>query len=232
MGGARAIAYVGALARRARLCLAPEGHLKAIARLAGPDAIVTTDVGQHQMWAAQAYPVRSPRTFLTSGGLGTMGFGLPAAIGAALARPESAVVCLDGDGSLLMNVQELATLAELGLDVTVFVFDNGSSASSASSRSSSTGGASRLAFRKPARLRSVARGFGVESEWVSEGGDTEGPLARALAGTASGTVAGVAGVGAAPRADAAARASSRSSSGRRKTCCLSFRLEAPIGCHR
>jgi acetolactate synthase-1/2/3 large subunit len=101
-----------------------------------PDTIITTDVGQHQMWMAQAYPVRSPRTFLTSGGLGTMGFGLPAAIGAALAfepRREGArdsrpslprVVCVSGDGSLLMNIQELATLAELELPVAIVLFNN------------------------------------------------------------------------------------------------------------
>jgi len=88
------------------------------------ETIVTTDVGQHQMWVAQAYPVRRPRTLLTSGGLGTMGFGLPAAIGAALAAPGRRVVCVSGDGSLLMNVQELATLAELDLPVAVLVFNN------------------------------------------------------------------------------------------------------------
>jgi acetolactate synthase-1/2/3 large subunit len=86
--------------------------------------IVTTDVGQHQMWVAQCLPFHEPRTLLTSGGLGTMGFGLPAAIGAALACPGRKVVCVSGDGSLLMNVQELATLAELGLDVTTFVMNN------------------------------------------------------------------------------------------------------------
>ncbi|MBE2213571.1 MAG: biosynthetic-type acetolactate synthase large subunit [Opitutaceae bacterium] len=89
-----------------------------------PDAIVTTDVGQHQMWMAQAYPVRRPRTFLTSGGLGTMGFGLPAAIGASLAAPGRRVVCVSGDGSILMNIQELATLAELDLPVAVVLFNN------------------------------------------------------------------------------------------------------------
>jgi acetolactate synthase-1/2/3 large subunit len=70
-------------------------------------------------------PFHEPRTLLTSGGLGTMGFGLPAAIGAALSCPSRKVVCISGDGSLLMNVQELATLAELGLDVTTFVMNNG-----------------------------------------------------------------------------------------------------------
>jgi acetolactate synthase I/II/III large subunit len=77
------------------------------------------------MWAAQAYPVRYPRSFLSSGGLGTMGFGLPTALGAALARPEATVIALCGDGSLLMNIQELATLAEQNLNVKVFIFNNG-----------------------------------------------------------------------------------------------------------
>jgi len=89
------------------------------------DTIVTTDVGQHQMWVAQAWPFRAPRTFLTSGGLGTMGFGLPAAIGAALAAPGRRVACISGDGSLLMNIQELATLADHPhLPVAVLVFNN------------------------------------------------------------------------------------------------------------
>ena len=88
--------------------------------------IVTTDVGQHQMWTAQYYPVEKPRQLLTSGSLGTMGFGLPAAIGAALANKNKRVVCVSGDGSILMNVQELITLAEENLNVTVFVLQNGS----------------------------------------------------------------------------------------------------------
>jgi len=75
---------------------------------------VTSDVGQHQMWAAQAFLFTWPRQWLTSGGLGTMGFGLPAAIGAALAMPDRTVVCFSDDGILLMNLQELATAAEAG----------------------------------------------------------------------------------------------------------------------
>ncbi|WP_321404078.1 biosynthetic-type acetolactate synthase large subunit [Maridesulfovibrio sp.] len=88
------------------------------------EAIITTDVGQHQMWVAQGYPFRKPRTLLTSGGLGTMGFGLPNAIGAALAKPENKVVCVSGDGSFLMNIQELATLAEQRLNVKVLIMNN------------------------------------------------------------------------------------------------------------
>lgn len=102
----------------------PYGIVRAIGEIASADTIITTDVGQHQMWVAQAYPFRRPDRWLTSGGLGTMGFGLPAAIGAALARPDTPVICFTGDGSFLMNIQELATLAELDLNVKIIVLDN------------------------------------------------------------------------------------------------------------
>jgi acetolactate synthase-1/2/3 large subunit len=78
------------------------------------------------MVTAQAFPFSYPRQWLTSGGLGTMGFGLPAAIGAALARPERTVVCFSGDGSLMMNIQELVTAVELGVNVKIVLLDNGS----------------------------------------------------------------------------------------------------------
>ena len=78
-------------------------------RVTGGDAIITSDVGQHQMWAAQYYGFNKPRRWINSGGLGTMGFGLPSAIGAKVACPDEEVVCLAGDGSLIMNSQELAT---------------------------------------------------------------------------------------------------------------------------
>ncbi|MBN2529175.1 MAG: biosynthetic-type acetolactate synthase large subunit [Deltaproteobacteria bacterium] len=89
-----------------------------------PDALITTDVGQHQMWTARHFPFSFPGQWLTSGGLGTMGFGLPAAIGAALAHPLKQVVCFSGDGSILMNIQELAVLAERQLNVKIVLFNN------------------------------------------------------------------------------------------------------------
>jgi acetolactate synthase-1/2/3 large subunit len=102
------------------------GLIDAVAACLDDEATITTDVGQHQMFVAQTYPLRRPRQWLTSGGLGTMGFGLPAAIGAALAEPERTVVCFSGDGSILMNIQELATAAELDVNVKVVLMDNAS----------------------------------------------------------------------------------------------------------
>ncbi len=102
------------------------GVIRRVAELAGEEAIITTDVGQHQMRTAQFYPFSRPRRWLTSGGLGTMGFGMPAAIGAALADPESTVVCFSGDGSLMMNLQELATAVELDANIKIVLMNNNS----------------------------------------------------------------------------------------------------------
>jgi acetolactate synthase-1/2/3 large subunit len=104
----------------------PYGLIRAVADCLDDAATITTDVGQHQMWVAQAYPLRRPRQWLTSGGLGTMGFGMPAAIGAALAEPERTVVCFTGDGSILMNVQELVTAAEENVNVKIVLMNNSS----------------------------------------------------------------------------------------------------------
>lgn len=91
----------------------------------GDKVIISTDVGQHQMWVAQYYKIREPRTFLTSGGLGTMGFGFPAIIGAKIAKPDYLGICFSGDGSFQMNLQELSVAVEQKLGVKVIIFNNG-----------------------------------------------------------------------------------------------------------
>jgi acetolactate synthase I/II/III large subunit len=96
-----------------------------LAKETGGDCIVTTEVGQHQMFAARLFPTNRPRTWISSGGLGTMGFGLPAAIGAAFARPGETVVCVAGDGSIQMNIQELATVYKHQLPIIIAITNNG-----------------------------------------------------------------------------------------------------------
>lgn len=103
----------------------PAALIRRVGQIAAGDTFITTDVGQHQMWVAQYYPHEQPGRLLTSGGLGTMGFGLPAAIGASLANPGGPVICFSGDGSIMMNIQELATLAEQNLNVKIIVLNNG-----------------------------------------------------------------------------------------------------------
>lgn len=98
--------------------------LDRLSALTGGEAVVTTDVGQHQMFAAQFYRMQRPKSFLTSGGLGTMGYGLPAAVGAQMADTNATVICVTGDGSLQMSMAELATAREQNLPVKVLVFNN------------------------------------------------------------------------------------------------------------
>ncbi|MEE9590923.1 MAG: biosynthetic-type acetolactate synthase large subunit [Thermodesulfobacteriota bacterium] len=102
----------------------PQYVVERLYKLTKGDAIITTEVGQNQMWAAQFYKFLKPRTFLTSGGLGTMGFGFPAAIGAQVAFPEKVVVDIAGDGSIQMNIQELATAVQYRLPVKVAILNN------------------------------------------------------------------------------------------------------------
>jgi acetolactate synthase-1/2/3 large subunit len=103
----------------------PQYMIQALHEATGGEAIVTSDVGQHQMWAAQYYDFPAPRRWINSGGLGTMGFGLPAAMGAQVGCPDRLVCCIAGDGSVQMNAQELATCAENEIPIKVFIMNNG-----------------------------------------------------------------------------------------------------------
>ena len=103
----------------------PQFLIQALCEATGGEAILTSDVGQHQMWAAQFYDFPAPRRWINSGGLGTMGFGLPAAMGAAVGCPDQLVCCVAGDGSVQMNAQELATCAQNEIPIKVFIMNNG-----------------------------------------------------------------------------------------------------------
>ncbi|MBI4765460.1 MAG: biosynthetic-type acetolactate synthase large subunit [Deltaproteobacteria bacterium] len=105
--------------------LKPQYILECVNALKNRDLIVTTDVGQHQMWAAQFITTRKPRSFISSGGLGTMGFGFPASLGAQVGRPDKTVIVISGDGSFQMNIQELATAGSYNIPVKICIFNNG-----------------------------------------------------------------------------------------------------------
>lgn len=162
--------------------LQPLNLIRHISNLVGPEAIITTDVGQHQMWTAQVYPLRYPRQWLTSGGLGTMGFGMPAAIGAALANPGKRVVCISGDGSFLMNIQELATMAEHDLNVTTIIMQN-NHLGLVRQQQELFYNRNIFASRFEARpdFAAIARGFGIRGFDLTGDRDPVGTLDKALA---------------------------------------------------
>ncbi|MFZ5813188.1 MAG: biosynthetic-type acetolactate synthase large subunit [Thermodesulfobacteriota bacterium] len=159
----------------------PRSVIRTVAALAGDEAIIVTDVGQNQMWTARHYPFARPNRFLTSGGLGTMGFGLPAAIGAALAEPKTPVVLFCGDGGLLMNIQEMATAAETRAGVTLVLFDNAGLGLVRQQQDLFMGGR-RFAtdYRTRVDFPAVARGFGWRVFDLQKGGDPAELLARAM----------------------------------------------------
>ncbi|WP_341644238.1 acetolactate synthase large subunit [Thauera sp. SDU_THAU2] len=157
------------------------GLIKAVADALDDEAVIATDVGQHQMWVAQAYPFRRPRQWLTSGGLGTMGFGLPTAMGAALAEPERTVVCFTGDGSFKMNIQELATLAEEGLNLKIVLMNNNALGLVYQQQALFYGKrqfASR--YRVEPDFVKIAEGFGVPALDLDQADDPRAALAKAL----------------------------------------------------
>ncbi|MCV2218044.1 acetolactate synthase large subunit [Thauera sp. Sel9] len=157
------------------------GLIRAVADALDDEAVIATDVGQHQMWVAQAYPFRRPRQWLTSGGLGTMGFGLPTAMGAALAEPERTVVCFTGDGSFKMNIQELATLAEEGLNLKIVLMNNNALGLVYQQQALFYGKrqfASR--YRVEPDFVKIAEGFGVPALDLDQADDPRAALAKAL----------------------------------------------------
>lgn len=159
----------------------PFAYIRRVAELMGPETLVSTDVGKHQMWVAQAYPLTRPRQLLTSGGLGTMGFGMPVAIGAALANPARPVVCFTGDGSLQMNIQELATAVEQQAAVKIVVFNN-QSLGLVRQQQRMFYGARYLAssYAIQVDFAAIARGFGMPACDLGTAADPDGALAEAL----------------------------------------------------
>jgi acetolactate synthase I/II/III large subunit len=159
----------------------PYGLIHAVASCLDDNAIITSDVGQHQMWVAQAYPFRRPRQWLNSGGLGTMGFGFPAAIGAALAAPDRTVVCFSGDGSLKMNIQEMATAAQEDVNVKIVLFNNQSLGLVHQQQSMFYGKrimASR--YERPTDFLKIAEGFGMRAVDLDPAANPRAVLAEAL----------------------------------------------------
>lgn len=161
--------------------LKPQRVIKEISEVLNADAILTTDVGQNQMWAAHFYDTQKPRKFISSGGLGTMGFGFPAAIGAKVACPEDVVVSINGDGGFLMVCQELATVHDYDLPVIAIVLENRTlgmvyqwQSLLYNERHSQT------KFKNSPDFVKLAESFGINAERITKPGETRDALSKAI----------------------------------------------------
>lgn len=160
----------------------PYGVILKAAELAGENAIVCTDVGQHQMRTAQAYPFKHPRQWLTSGGLGTMGFGMPAAIGAALAMPDRTVLCFTGDGSIMMNIQDLATAMETNVNIKIILTNNNALGLVRQQQDLFYGKRYYASnYDRAVDFVKIADGFGIKTFDIGQGGDVSALMAEAMA---------------------------------------------------
>jgi acetolactate synthase I/II/III large subunit len=161
----------------------PQRVIQALYRITRGQAIVCTDVGQHQMWAAQHYLFDRPRRWITSGGLGTMGFGLPAALGAQVARPDELVIDIAGDGSFEMTLQELSTAQMYGLPVKVVILNNGYLGMVRQWQELFWQGRYAGTSFEPFQpsFAGIAAAYGIPGTTVHEPGDLEDALAEALA---------------------------------------------------
>ena len=174
------LARPAAAARTADRAIAPESVIRTVADLTRGEAIVVTDVGQHQIWAAREFRHVFPRHFLTSGGMGAMGFGIPAAIGAAIARPDRRVVAFLGDGGAQMTAEELIVAAEMNLRVTFVVFANRSLGLVRQLQKESYGARYFATDLRSPDFLKLAQAYGIKGVRVAEPKALEPALRRAL----------------------------------------------------
>ena len=161
--------------------LKPQQVIKEISQVLDDETVVTTDVGQNQMWMAHFYTSRAPRKFISSGGLGTMGFGFPAAIGAKVALPDSDVVAVCGDGGFLMVCQDLATIREYDIPVVICIMDNRHLGMVAQwQRLFYDERMSHTHLGEVPDFVKLAESFGVEAERIEKPGETSEALSRAI----------------------------------------------------